>query len=126
MPGHIYCAAPASHIGVQKVGAYHLRLNDARGPWSGHRPSVDFLFRSARELSHECIAILLSGMGRDGAVEMDWLHKHGAYTMAQSKANSVVFGMPKEAIENGSVDFIGTSEQIHEMIFRIISERPST
>lgn len=126
LKGHIYCAGADHHIGVQRAGAYHLRLNDAGRPWNGHKPSVDFLFRSSRTFANECIAILLSGMGRDGAVEMKWLHENGAYTMAQSEQDCVVFGMPREAIEKNAVDFIGTAEQIHEMIFQIIGERPPT
>jgi chemotaxis response regulator CheB/chemotaxis methyl-accepting protein methylase len=124
--GHIYSAEAGHHIGVQKAGSYHLRINDAGRPWNGHKPSVDFLFRSGRTFAKECVAILLSGMGRDGAAEMQWLHDHGAYTMAQSEQDCVVFGMPREAIQNNAVDFIGTAEQIHEMIFRITGELPPT
>ena len=67
------------------------------------RPAVDFLFESlAREVGSHCVAALLTGMGRDGAAGLLALRHAGARTIAQDEASSVVFGMPREAIELGA------------------------
>jgi two-component system chemotaxis response regulator CheB len=71
---------------------------------SGHRPSVDELFRSAaRAAGKRVVAALLTGMGADGAEGMLELKRRGAHTIAQDEASCVVFGMPREAIERGAV-----------------------
>lgn len=71
------------------------------------RPSVDELFESlAAHVGNQCIAALLTGMGRDGADGLLALRRAGARTIAQDEATSVVFGMPREAI------LIGAAEQV--------------
>ncbi len=125
LQGHLYSANADQHIGVHKVGAHYLRINDNSPGINGHRPSVDFLFRSARALAPECIVILLSGMGRDGALEFGELFRGGAYAIAQSENDCVVFGMPKEVIQRKTVNFIGSAEQIHEKIFELIQPQPT-
>lgn len=69
---------------------------------SGHRPSVDRLFTSALPLARRVSAALLTGMGRDGATGLGQLRAQGAYTIAQDQETSVVFGMPRAAIEEGA------------------------
>jgi two-component system chemotaxis response regulator CheB len=90
---------------VKRAGArYSVEIRD--GPLvSRHRPSVDVLFRSAaRYVGHNAIAVIMTGMGDDGAHGMKELHDTGARTFAQDEASCVVFGMPKEAIRLGGVD----------------------
>ena len=68
-----------------------------------HRPSVDVLFESAaRTLGASAVGVLMTGMGRDGAKGLLELHKTGALTVAQDEASSIVFGMPRAAIELGA------------------------
>jgi two-component system chemotaxis response regulator CheB len=68
----------------------------------GHRPSVDVLFRSvAEEFGSGSIAVLMTGMGDDGADAMGAVKAAGGLTIAQSAESCVVFGMPKAAIERG-------------------------
>jgi two-component system chemotaxis response regulator CheB len=68
-----------------------------------HTPSVDELFGSAcAAFGDRVLAVLLTGMGRDGAHGMDALRKAGAHTIAQSEESCVVFGMPRAAIEGGA------------------------
>ncbi len=93
-------------------GAHHLVV-DRRGTAvrllaapkrSGHRPSVDMLFDSAVPHAQTVIAILLTGMGRDGAEQMRALRLAGAHCITQDQASSVVYGMPRVARDIGASD----------------------
>jgi two-component system, chemotaxis family, protein-glutamate methylesterase/glutaminase len=72
------------------------------GPVNGHRPSADVLFNSvAREFGPQAIAVLMTGMGEDGATGMGEIQAAGGLTIAQSRKTCVVYGMPKAAVERG-------------------------
>lgn len=80
---------------------------------SGHCPSVDVLFRSIAEaVGGRAVAALLTGMGADGAAGMLELRRRGAGTIAQDEASSVVWGMPKEASQNGGADAVLAIDKI--------------
>jgi two-component system chemotaxis response regulator CheB len=100
--------APGNHHALLKrSGArYYVEIKD--GPLvSRHRPSVDVLFRSAaRYAGPNAVAVILTGMGDDGARGMLEMKEAGAATIAQDEATSVVFGMPNEAIKRGAVDAV--------------------
>jgi two-component system chemotaxis response regulator CheB len=69
---------------------------------NGHRPSVDVLFRSlAEEFGPKGVAVLMTGMGEDGAQGMGTVRAAGGMTIAQSEDSCVVYGMPKAAIDRG-------------------------
>ena len=71
---------------------------------SGHRPSVDMLFRSALKLSPpKIVSVILTGMGKDGAEGMVELNKAGAITIGQDEHSSLIYGMPRAAFERGAV-----------------------
>jgi two-component system chemotaxis response regulator CheB len=77
----------------------------------GHTPSVDVLFRSAIPVARRVAAALLTGMGRDGGTALRALRDAGAATIAQDQASSVVFGMPRAAIEaGGAADILPLNE----------------
>ena len=101
--GHIYLApGGAAHLEITGRSAWrcHLAPEDTM---SGHRPSVDRLFHSAaRGMGRDCVAALLTGMGRDGAGGLLALRQAGAITLAQDEATSVVYGMPRAAHEIGA------------------------
>jgi two-component system chemotaxis response regulator CheB len=87
---------------------------------SRHRPSVDVLFRSAaRFAGANAVAVIMTGMGDDGARGMAEMHAAGARTVAQDEATSVVFGMPKEAIAHGGVETVVPLEAIAGEILRL-------
>lgn len=88
------------------------------------RPSVSRLFRSVASVHKgEVAAVLLSGMGKDGAVEMKALRDMGAVTFAQDKESSVVWGMPGEAVRLGAVDYVGTPTFLASILQDVL-ERP--
>lgn len=94
--GHAYIAPDDFHLGVSSSG----RLVLAReAPENGLRPSVSYLFRSlADNFGAKAIGVLLTGMGKDGAVELKLMRDRGSLTIAQDRESSVVHGMPGEAI----------------------------
>jgi two-component system chemotaxis response regulator CheB len=105
LPGNAYLAPGNYHLSIKRSGAdYIAQLLDSERV-SGHKPSVDVMFQSLSSCAAKnTVAVILTGMGKDGAAGMYNLHQNGAYTFAQDEASCVVFGMPKEAINLGGVD----------------------
>lgn len=103
--GYAYVAPGSRHLLVERDGArFVCRLNDGP-PVNRHKPSVDVLFRSvAQNVGPNSIAVILTGMGNDGAQGMKEIHETGAPTIAQDEKTSVVWGMPGEAVKMGGVD----------------------
>jgi len=87
---------------VKKLPLGNVAVLNEDGPVNGHRPSADVLFRSvAHEFGPQAMAVLMTGMGEDGAAGMGAIQSAGGLTVAQSQRTCVVFGMPKAAIERG-------------------------
>ncbi|MBL6448588.1 chemotaxis response regulator protein-glutamate methylesterase [Fulvivirga sp. 29W222] len=88
------------HTVIRRSGArYYVEVKEGERV-NRHRPSVDVLFDSAVQyLGKNCVGVLLTGMGKDGAKGLLKLKEVGAFTVAQNQETSVVFGMPKEAIK---------------------------
>jgi len=71
---------------------------------SGHRPSVDVLYRSvAQEFGRDSIGLIMTGMGEDGAEALGEIKNTGGMTIAQDEESCVVYGMPRAAIDRGNV-----------------------
>ena len=71
---------------------------------SGHRPSVDVLFRSVARLAGAAVVgVILTGMGKDGADGMLEMRHAGAVTLGQDEHSSLIYGMPRVAFERGAV-----------------------
>lgn len=85
---------------------------------SGHRPSVDVLFRSAVSMSKQIVGVLLTGMGRDGAQGLAELRQGGAFTIAQDEESCVVYGMPRVAVELGGACVTQNLSKISGSILR--------
>jgi two-component system chemotaxis response regulator CheB len=92
--------APAGHHMLVRGGRLRLTLDPER---HSCRPSVDVLFESvARDYGPSAVAVLLTGMGRDGAAGLLDIRRAGGFTIAQDEATSVVYGMPREAAMIGA------------------------
>jgi len=113
IPGHVYIAPGEQHLLVKRDGArYICRLNDGP-PVNRHRPSVDVMFRSvAQNVGPNALAVLLTGMGADGAEGMKEMLDAGAFTVAQDEASSVVWGMPGAAYKLGAAKEIKALDKI--------------
>ncbi len=101
-PGGAWIAPGNFHLLLRWTGAgYRAELNSGPQVWH-QRPAVDILFKSVPDASApHVIAGVLTGMGKDGAEGLLRLRRAGAATFAQDEASSVVYGMPREAWENG-------------------------
>lgn len=117
--GRVYLSPGHSHIALERYGTgYRIVLSDAP-PVNRHRPSVEVLFTSAAKvLGSQAIGIMFTGMGKDGATAMLDMKRAGAYNLAQDEASSVVFGMPRAAIELGAVDEVVELEKMAEHVLR--------
>lgn len=119
LPGHAYIAPGHSHLLLKRSGANYITELSQAAPVNHHRPSVEVLFRSAAQhAGKNVIGVMLTGMGKDGAIGMLEMRQAGAYNLAQDEATCVVFGMPREAIAVGAVDEV---VPIQEMTQRVLS-----
>ena len=90
------------HMKVRKMPLGNVAVLAEDAPVNGHRPSVDVLFHSvAEEFGPQAMAVLMTGMGEDGAAGLGEIRAAGGFTVAQSQGTCVVYGMPKAAIERG-------------------------
>ncbi|MBC7958588.1 MAG: chemotaxis response regulator protein-glutamate methylesterase [Vallitaleaceae bacterium] len=104
-PGKIFVAPGDQHIAVKKIGSRYRIEAFSGEKVNGHCPSVDVLFESvAKECKEKAIGIILTGMGYDGSRGLLSMRRHGARTLGQDEASSVVYGMPKVAYEVGAVE----------------------
>ncbi len=114
--GYVYVAAdPERHLVLAGRDRPRCRLV-AQPPRNGHRPSVDCLFHSAVPYAPVTAAALLTGMGADGAAGMKALRDAGAFTVAQDRATSVVWGMPRVATEVGAALAVLPVDRIGEAL----------
>jgi len=123
--GKVYIAPGGKHMIVRPGtgGEPALALNDDP-PENGCRPSVDTMFRSAnRVYGGALVAVVLTGMGSDGAGSMAGLKTSGAHIIVQDEATSVVWGMPGSAVATGAVDETLPIEKIAPAVEAVIKKR---
>lgn len=103
-PNHAYIAPGSLHLElIRSAGYFRCCLSDG-ATVSGHRPSVDVLFRSvARVAGKAAVGVILTGMGKDGAEGLLEMRNTGAVTLGQDEASSLIYGMPRAAFERGAV-----------------------
>ena len=117
-PGKVFLAPGGDHhLEIEPGQAPRCRLR-AGEKVNGHRPSVDVMFDAALPLAHRCLCVLLTGMGRDGAAAMARMRAAGARCLAQDEASSVVYGMPRAAVELGGAEF---SVPLGDMASRVLN-----
>ena len=121
-PSHLYIANGDFHLKLAKNSMLQIEKSNQPARF-GHRPSVDVLFSSATHLcaSKNIVAVLLTGMGHDGARALKRLSDAGAYTIAQDQESSVVFGMPRAALNYGGVHFCGNIGLIRKKLIELSS-----
>lgn len=101
LAGRVLICPGSRHLKVKQLPLGNVAVLSDEPPVNGHRPSVDVLFRSVAEFGERAAAILMTGMGEDGAQGLGMIKAAGGTTIAQSEDSCVVYGMPKAAIERG-------------------------
>lgn len=103
-PGHVYIAPGNYHMQVKnQSGLLQISLNQ-EPPLASHRPSVDVLFDSVASVGRRLTAVIMTGMGSDGAKGMQKIKSAGGYVIAEDESTSVVYGMPKAVVDLGIAD----------------------
>jgi two-component system, chemotaxis family, protein-glutamate methylesterase/glutaminase len=115
-PGTALLAPGGSHLLLDRTGRVQLRLDP---PVHGVRPAADLTLVSAAQcFGARTIGVVLTGMGRDGAKGLAAVKASGGTTLAQDKATSLVYGMPKAAVELGVIDTVSPLDRIAAVINR--------
>ncbi|MBF0282628.1 MAG: chemotaxis-specific protein-glutamate methyltransferase CheB [Zetaproteobacteria bacterium] len=116
--GHVYFPRDGQHLTLDRKGAFAY---ENLPPVSGHKPSISVTFSSLRDYYHQGVTgVLLTGMGRDGVDGLRDIFAAGGMTIAQNQMSSVVFGMPKVAIEEGVVRLVLSIETIGERLIALV------
>lgn len=119
-PGVIYFGPEDYHF---EVASNLMAVLSQRAPVNGIRPTVSALFSSAATaVGSECIGVLLTGMGRDGADELLDIRKAGGHTIVQDEETSIVFGMPGEAARLGAAEKILPLDKIGAEIVELVCD----
>ena len=120
VPGTVYIAPGGMQSEVRRTGeglqmrVFHAGMNDL------HAPSVDRLFRSASDACREkLVAVIMTGMGDDGAESIRVVRERGGRTIAESSESAIIFGMPAEAIRTGAVEEVLALSQIPAAIRKL-------
>jgi two-component system chemotaxis response regulator CheB len=122
VPGTIYLAPDDRHLVLFGRRAIGL---DASPPVHGFRPAANAMYASvARELGAAAVGVMLTGMGRDGVDGLLALRAAGGRVLVQDQESSVVYGMPKAAVEAGAASEIGGLDEIAGLILAALA-RPT-
>jgi two-component system chemotaxis response regulator CheB len=110
-PGHVHVSPADVHMEVSPERTVRLKEGP---PVNGCKPSVDVLFESlARIPGGKALGLVLTGMGRDGARGLSAMRQKGCMTAVQDEASSVVYGMPRSAVQAGAAMYeVG----LHDMV----------
>ncbi|UAB73277.1 chemotaxis response regulator protein-glutamate methylesterase [Vibrio sp. SCSIO 43132] len=115
--GCAYVAPGDKHMVIVKRGRCLYCELDDRPPVNRHKPSVDVMFDAVAEtLGDRAIGVILTGMGQDGAEGMLNMKNAGAFTIAQDEQSSVVWGMPRVAVEVGAVEKVVSLNRVPRLI----------
>jgi two-component system, chemotaxis family, protein-glutamate methylesterase/glutaminase len=120
LPGHAYLAPAGWHMRLRRqAGELRVWLDQAPDGHL-HCPSVDALFDSAAAVSgSRCLAVVLTGMGKDGSVGALAIKKAGGLVVVEAEESAVVFGMPKAVIDVVGVDAVVPLHQVAQTIAKL-------
>lgn len=125
--GHAYVAPGDMHLLLVRDGARYVCRLDEGPPVNRHKPSVDVLFRSvAQQAGRNAIGVILTGMGKDGALGLKEMRDAGSRTIAQDEATSIVWGMPGEAVAVGGAQEILPLADIYPRVLALADEMDIT
>lgn len=121
--GYAYVAPGAKHVTLEKgEDGYYFALDDSP-PINRFKPSIDKAFFSvAKNVKSNAIGVILTGMGSDGAKGLKAMREQGAFTLAQDEETSVIYGMPKRALEIGAVEKVLPIHKIADAIMTQINK----
>lgn len=115
--GRILIAPGGKHILLERKSLATVVRTTETAPENGHRPSVDVLFRSVAELyQNNSLAVIMTGMGKDGAQGICEIYRQGSITLGQDESSSIVYGMPRVAYEMGGITEQVSLENMAETI----------
>lgn len=122
-PGNVYIAPGGKQMKIEwEDGTTLIRITDDP-PENSCRPSVDYLFRSVAEIyGARALGVIMTGMGSDGSKGCRQMKQRGASIIAQDEATCVVFGMPREPIEQGIADVVAPLDGIAAEITRLVGK----
>ena len=118
--GTVYFPQEGKHLELDPKGRF---IHSIGGRVQGHRPSVDVTFGSvAKRYGSATIGILLTGMGQDGVTGLKDIAQAGGCTIAQDEQSCFVFGMPKQAIDQGTVTHVLSPSEIAEYLQSFVAD----
>ena len=105
--GKAFIAPGGRHLRIKKTDFGIMTVISQTPSDSSHKPSATVLFRSvAEEFGSKAIGVIMTGMGDDGVEGLGEIQRKGGITIAQDEKTSIIYGMPKVAVERGVVDFV--------------------
>lgn len=123
-PATTYIAPGGQHLLVRRDRSGVVIGTNDQPPENGCRPSADVLFRAAAAAwSSDLVAMVLTGMGRDGTAGLGAVKRAGGYVLAQDEASSVVWGMPGSAVQAGVVDEMVPLGTIADLVGQLVASR---
>jgi len=123
LPGWVYVAPGGQQMRVRpEAGQTLIEITDDP-PERSCKPSVDYLFRAVSQIYQgNALGVIMTGMGNDGSLGCRLLKRQGALILAQDAASCVVFGMPREPIEEGIADVVAPLGEIASEITRLVGK----
>lgn len=122
LPGRALVAPGGLHLKVKRTSIGAIAVLSKRPPVNSHRPSADVLFEAvAAEYGPDALGVIMTGMGDDGAEGIGRIKDAGGRTIAQDESTSVVFGMPRVAIERGYIDRVVPLDRMSNVIMEDVT-----
>lgn len=124
-PGRVLVAPGGQHLKLRKTAAGVAVVLEPGEPVSGHKPSVDVLFRSvAKAYGSLAVGLIMTGMGSDGALGIGEIRKAGGHTLAQDRESCSVYGMPRVAIEKGFIERVLPLKEMPDYLISVVGQQP--